>query len=70
MEKQTVDAEIKMQKAITESGGCWKPCMKPCIKWTAEGMAKGFPKYTMTYWLRESWGICWYPAKAKQSFAN
>ena len=49
---QTVEVEIKMKYALTESGDCWKPIEMQFIKCTTEGAVKSWhimsAKYSVT----------------------
>ncbi len=38
---QTVEVEITIKDALTESRDWWKPVEMQFIKWTTEGMVKG-----------------------------
>ena len=35
---ETVDAEVKVNRALTESRGSWDPAERSSHKWTAEGI--------------------------------
>ena len=47
---QTVDVEIKTERALTESPGGWEPGRTQAVKWTTEGAVKGICRVFRDVW--------------------